>query len=82
MYCHLFSVHSVVVYIASHLRCHGDAAEEEDDADAERRREAHELVETERRELVDEPGHHRLNQHHLHNTRVYVYKPRIPTHRR
>jgi len=46
---------------AAHLRCHGDAAEEEDDADGQRRDEADTLAETKCRKLVDEPRHHRLN---------------------
>ena len=50
---------------ASHLRCHGNAADEEDDADGQRGEEADAFVEAEPRKLVNEPGDDGLNKHHL-----------------
>lgn len=49
----------------THLRCHGNAAEEEDDTDRQCSKEADTLAETEPRKLVDEPRHNCLDQHHL-----------------
>jgi len=45
----------------AHLRGHGDAADEEDDADWERRDEANTLTESEWWKLINEARHDRLN---------------------
>ena len=55
----------------SHLRRHGDATEEEDETDGQRGEEADTLVESKSRKLVNKPGHHCLDQHHLRTVLSY-----------
>jgi len=61
----------------SHLRCHGNAAEEEDAADWQRRQEADTLAESKYRKLINEPSNNGLYQHHLRtthkHTHTYIY---------
>ena len=59
---------------SAHLRCHGNAADEEDDAHRERGEETDALVQAKSRKFVDEASHNRFNQHHLQrNTHTHTH---------